>query len=96
MFASACIYLTYSYSADAAAITFAPIKWAYSRSSAGGEIILNSVSSYLDLIESHIGHRNSLLLNGAKNARNLLYLISLTVFSRAFLSLAGMPVLSSR
>jgi hypothetical protein len=46
--------------------------------------------------EQGLGHRNSLLLNGAKNARNLLYLISLMVFSRAFLSLSGMPVLSSR
>jgi NADPH-dependent 7-cyano-7-deazaguanine reductase QueF-like protein len=43
-----------------------------------------------------LGHRNSLLLNRAKNARNLLYLMSLSVFSRAFLSLSGMPVLSSR
>jgi hypothetical protein len=42
------------------------------------------------------GLRNSLFLNGAKNARNLLYSMSLTVFSRAFLSLSGMPVLSSR
>jgi hypothetical protein len=42
------------------------------------------------------GHRNSLLLNRAKNARKLLYLMSLTGFSRAFLSLSGMPVLASK
>jgi hypothetical protein len=42
------------------------------------------------------GHRNSLLLNGAKNARNIFLLMSLTTLGRAFLSLSGMPALSSR
>jgi hypothetical protein len=42
------------------------------------------------------GLRNSLFLNGAKNARNGLYLMSLSTLSRAFVSLSGMPFVSSR
>jgi hypothetical protein len=43
-----------------------------------------------------LGLRNSLILNGAKNALNGLYLRNLTVFGRAFLSLSGMTILPSR
>jgi hypothetical protein len=43
-----------------------------------------------------LGLGNSLTLNGAKKARNALYLINLTTLGRAFVSLSGMPILSSR
>ncbi len=60
-----------------------------------GTLTCEQSATHINL-NSAAGHRNSLLLNRAKNARNLLYLMSLTGFSRAFLSLSGMPVLSSR